>query len=141
MLLWVRVFSAAIWTTRFIPYSIWEPQGYHSPGYVVRIQGYPHLHCNRGVPSLSSVSVAVVSRPLLSVFSSGANAMVMPVSVGPMRLVSWFATASTTPREWTATVVYPSSRTVRGPVAPQRMPTSVFVSVPQAAGLEANDTG
>jgi hypothetical protein len=81
-----------------------------------------------------------VSRPFLPVFSSGANAMVTPVNANPMRLVSWLAAVSTTPQEWTASVVCPSSRTVRGPEAPPRMPTSVCVSVSQAAGLEANET-
>lgn len=137
-LILVMVFITATGTTKFAPYSIWEPQGSpnHSPRYVVRAQGGSHLHCNRGVPLLLSVSVAVVSRPLLPVFSSGANAMVTPVSVGPTRLVSWLAAVSTTPREWTASVVCPSSRTGRGPVAPQRMPTSVCVSVPQAVALK-----
>lgn len=70
--------------------------------------------------------------------SSGANAMVTPVSAAPTRLVSWCAIASTTPRVWTASVVCPSTRTVRGPVAPQKTPMSVYVSVLRA---QASDAG
>lgn len=83
------------------------------------------------------MSVATASRSPLLVLSSGANAMATPVSAAPTRLVSWRAAASTTPRVWTASVVCPSSRTVRGPVAPQKTPTSVYVSVPRAAVILA----